>query len=336
MSAQPRMPDEATPGGPGDPRLITQALLREWTLPAPTGTKYSRGQVTVIGGARRSPGGSMLAGIAALRMGAGRLTLAVAEGVAPHVAVAVPESGVIALPESAAGSVTGDGLRPLLEREMSRADAVLVGPGLDDAEATVHLIEELVPLLPDDLPVILDAYAATALPSLDRDCARRLAGRVAVTPNDHELDFLIGDGNGDESGDESGDDNGAVNGDGNGGDNRDEAAAGDGDLPGRIATVVDRFDAVVACSGWVATRDGFWKVATGDTGLGTSGSGDVLAGAVAGLITRGAPMDQAMVWGVYSHAAAGDRLATEFGRVGYLAGELLAELPLVLAGLRGD
>lgn len=306
MTMDLEMPDEARPGTADDPRLITPALLREWLLPAPTGTKYSRGQVTVIGGARRSPGGAMLAGIAALRMGAGRLTIAVAESVAAHVAVAIPESGVIGLPEDASGTVTGEGIADLLEKEVSRADAVLVGPGLDDADATVRIIEELVPLLPDSLPLVLDAYAATALPRLDQECADRLAGRIVVTPNDHELGYLVGDDDSDE------------------------------DVPAGIRKVVERFDAVVACSGWVASEDGFWKVATGDTGLGTSGSGDVLAGAAAGLITRGAPMDQAVVWGVYSHAAAGDRLASEFGRVGYLAGELLAELPLVLAALRGD
>jgi len=318
------VPEKATPGTADDPRLITQALLREWSLPAPTGTKYSRGQVTVIGGARRSPGGAMLAGIAALRMGAGRLTISVAESIAPHVAVAIPESGVIGLPENEVGSVTGRGAAELLEKELSRADAVLIGPGLDDAEGTVRLLEELIPILPPDLPVVLDAYAASSLPSLDEDCMSRLKGRVVVTPNDHELEFLVGgEGAGDSGGD--GDETGDS-----------EQSDEEADLPAGIRKVVEKYDAVVACSGWVGSADGFWQVATGDTGLGTSGSGDVLAGAVAGLITRGAPLDQALVWGVYSHAAAGDRLASEFGRVGYLAGELLAELPLVLASLRGD
>ena len=185
----------------------------------------------------------------------------------------------------------------------------------------MRLLEELIPILPPDLPVVLDAYAATSLPSLDADCVSRLTGRVVVTPNDHELEFLVGDEGSDESAadDEADDDEGEGT-----------------DLPTGIRNAVEKYGAVVACSGWVGSADGFWQVATGDTGLGTSGSGDVLAGAVAGLITRGAPMDQAVVWGVYSHAAAGDRLASEFGRVGYLAGELLAELPLVLASLRGD
>ena len=74
----------------------------------------------------------------------------------------------------------------------------------------------------------------------------------------------------------------------------------------------------------------------GDTGLGTSGSGDVVAGAVAGLLARGAEPVQATVWAKHVHAAAGDVLAARWGRVGYLATEMLPELPLVLRSLGGD
>jgi NAD(P)H-hydrate repair Nnr-like enzyme with NAD(P)H-hydrate dehydratase domain len=69
-------------------------------------------------------------------------------------------------------------------------------------------------------------------------------------------------------------------------------------------------------------------------GLATSGSGDTLAGIVAGLLARGADALQAAVWGVYLHGAAGNRLATRIGRVGYLARELSAEVPRLLEELR--
>ena len=76
-----------------DPTPVTPNLLREWSLPDTGGSKYGRGQVLVIGGAAKTPGAAMLSATAALRVGGGRLTLAVARSVALHVAVALPESG---------------------------------------------------------------------------------------------------------------------------------------------------------------------------------------------------------------------------------------------------
>lgn len=302
-------PAEAVPGDIDEPTLITPRLLRDWSLPDPVGTKYSRGQVVVVGGARRTPGAAMLAGVAALRMGAGRLTLAVAESVAPHVAVSVPESGVHGLVEDDSGSITGAGVGELLQEDLARADAVLVGPGLDDAEGTVEILEQLIRTADDaDGPsFVLDAYGATVLPQLDRAAVDRLAGRVIVTPNETELAILV-----------------------------DAESLDAQDIPKAAREVVERYDARVACSGWILCRDGAWQVTAGDTGLGTSGSGDVLAGAVSGLVSRGATAEQALVWGAYVHAAAGDNLASKLGRIGYLAGDLLPELPLVLAALRGD
>ena len=84
--------------------LLTPHLLREWPLPAIQGSKYARGQILVIGGARPTPGAAMLSATAAMRVGGGHLTLGVAESVAVAVAVALPESGVIGLPENDAGA----------------------------------------------------------------------------------------------------------------------------------------------------------------------------------------------------------------------------------------
>ena len=123
--------DDARPDAPAE--VVTPAALRAWALPAATGSKYGRGQVVVVGGALRSPGAAMISGLAALRVGAGRLTLAVGASVATQVAVAVPESGVVPLEETDAGHVRGAGIRAA-EDDIASADAVLVGPGLDDAD----------------------------------------------------------------------------------------------------------------------------------------------------------------------------------------------------------
>jgi hydroxyethylthiazole kinase-like uncharacterized protein yjeF len=298
---------EVEGGSPGSPRLVTPTLLRSWPLPEPDGTKYSRGLALVVGGSCSTPGGAMLAGISALRMGAGRLHLATAEGVATQVAVAVPECGTTGLPQDDDGAVTGEDCGVLLEKELSRADAVLVGPGLSDAEGSARLLHEMVKVLPEGTPIVLDAFAATTLPDVPAQIARVLAGRLVLTPNSSELARLV-----------------------------DRDTLSEDDVVDAALTVARRFGAVVSCGTWIVADGDVWQVTTGDTGLGTSGSGDVVAGAAVGLLSRGAGLVQSLVWAKYVHAAAGDALAARFGRVGYLAREIPPELPLVLGTLRGD
>lgn len=279
------------------PVVVTTTLLRGWPLPAAKGSKYARGTVLVIGGAARSPGGAMLSGIAALRVGAGRLTLAVGESIAPHVAVSVMESGVVPLAETPDGHVAGDGIRDA-ERDLGGADAILVGPGLDDPAEAEGMLRALVPLVPETATVVLDAFALGVLPKVP-EFYEKLGGRIILTPNKEEAGRLLG---------------------------RDVAA-----LESDIAELAVRFDAVVTCFDIVCDTSGrSWRIGTGAAGLGTSGSGDVLAGAVAGLCARGADPAQAAVWATYLHSTAGDRLAVTVAPVGYLASELLVELPRVL------
>lgn len=299
------VPADVAGATPARPTLVTPALLRGWRLPEPSGTKYSRGMALVVGGAAGTPGAAMLAGLAALRVGAGRLSLAVARGIAPHVAVAVPESGVVPLDEEA-GSVTGIGAAEALEHEAARAHAILAGPGLDDNEGARRLVDGLAQVVPGGTPVLLDAFALGVLPETTQETRDALAGRLLLTPNRGELAHLLG---------------------------RDEID--EEQLPRAVVSAARRLGATVSCSGWVVDEGAVWRITTGDTGLGTSGSGDVLAGTILGLLARGASLPQAAVWGTHLHAAAGDSLAARVGRVGYLAGELLPELPLQMVSLGG-
>ncbi|MHC6593044.1 NAD(P)H-hydrate dehydratase [Arthrobacter sp. C152] len=291
--------------------LVTPSLLREWPLPAPGEDKYSRGSVLVVGGARATPGAAMLAGAAALRAGAGKLTLAVAESVAVQVGVALPECGALGLPETAEGSV-----KPELDRidsYLDQADTILVGPGLDDLDLAGGLLRELLTreeregARPGGPAVVLDAYALGALPGLE-DRLDPWRGRLILTPNPTEAGILLG---------------------------RDP-----GDLEADVAAIARRYDAVVSCQGLIARPPGaapeesdLWKITTGYGGLGTSGSGDVLAGAIAGIRARGTSNAQAACWGTHLHAAAADRLASRLGPLGFLARELSDELPALMLEL---
>lgn len=282
--------------------VITPALLRGWPLPEDAGSKDARGSVLVVGGARATPGAAMLAGLAALRVGAGRLTLGVAEAVATAVAVATPEAGAVGLPETDAGALDGTGVERLTS-DLERARVVVVGPGLVGAAETTALLKALLPRVGDETAVVLDAFALGVLRDV-REIVRPLAGRLVLTPNTSEGARLLGL------------------------DDEDDPAA----MARRIA---EEYDAVVTCRGSVADPEGGrWEASTGSGGLATSGSGDVLVGAVAGVLARGATPQQAACWGTHLHGAAGDRLAARVAAQGYLARELLDELPAVLTELQ--
>jgi len=214
--------------------------------------------------------------------------------------VALPEAMVTGLPPDEAGSLGTacvDDLCSLAER----ADAVLVGPGLLGREGTAALLEALLPGLPE-VPVVLDAVALGALARVPA-AAEGLRGRLVLTPNAGEVAELLGGT----------------------------------DLEGVEAAraVAERYGAAVAAHGGVAAPDGrTWADEAGGPGLGTSGSGDVLAGVVAGLLARGAEPAQAAVHGQHLHSTAGDRLSARTAPIGFLARELLDELPGALASVR--
>jgi ADP-dependent NAD(P)H-hydrate dehydratase len=319
--SESRSPSHAA-GQDAPPSQITPSLLRGWPLPSPGADKYSRGAVLVIGGARRTPGATLLAGTAALRAGAGRLTLAVPESVAVQLAVTLPEAGVIGLRESAGGSLGSEGLESLFE-DFDAADAVLIGPGLDDIDGTEALLRELLRHdaartsdRDDDggpAAIVLDAYALGCLPKLVDDLDP-WAGRLILTPNPTEAAILLG---------------------------RDADLGDEEALAAAVVEISEKYRAVVSCQGLIARPPGGdapeaaerWQITTGYGGLGTSGSGDILAGAIAGLRARGTTDAQATCWGTHLHAAAGDRLASRLGSLGFLARELADELPPLMMEL---
>ena len=252
---------------------VTPALLREWPLPEAGNSKYDRGRILVVGGAAQTPGAVQLAGLAALRVGAGHLTMAVAASAAIALAVAVPEAGVVGLPENERGSVLGNDLGAIADN-LHSADVVIVGPGLDDAEQTTTLMRRLLPNLNDHAWLVLDAYALSALPEL-ADAIEPVAGRMVLTPNGREAEILLGR----------------------------ELQNPRVDVP----KIAERYAAVVSSQGTIADQAGaVWQVSAGHDGLATSGSGDVLAGALGGLLGRHAEGAQSAVWATYAHAAAGD------------------------------
>jgi ADP-dependent NAD(P)H-hydrate dehydratase len=289
-------------------REISRALLRRWPLPSPesAGDKDDRGIVLVVGGAKGLPGAVVLAGVAALRSGAGKLQIASCESSIAEIGVTVPEALVVGLSETNEGTISAQAAGSVTDYA-NKAAATLIGPGMrHDAECN-HFVHDLLSAL-HNTTVILDAGALASLSS-DPAATHRLDGRVVLTPHAGEMAAL------------SGIDSDSVE--------KEPAAL--------ALEVAQSLDAVVALKGattHVASPTGeIYRYDGGDIGLATSGSGDTLAGVVAGLIARGASPLQATVWGVYVHGAAGNVLARTVGRVGFLARELLDEIPGVMRRL---
>lgn len=289
------------------PTLITPELLREMPLPWPDqgGDKEERGRVLVIGGGRETPGAVVLAGIAALRAGAGKLQVATVESQAALVASSLPEARVFALPETRAGKLSKAACARL-EEHLGKAQCVCVGPGLIEDESVARFVEATLSMC-RDVPVVLDAGAVACL-NARRDLLHALGGRAVVTPNADELSEIYGE----------------------------EYAAGGGAVAA-ARRAAEELRAVVVLKGretFIAAPGGETFVnRAGSVGLATSGSGDVLAGVVAGLLARGAEPAHAAAWGVHLHALAGERLARKVGPLGFLARELPAEIPPLMAEL---
>jgi ADP-dependent NAD(P)H-hydrate dehydratase len=287
------------------PTLITPEVLRGIPLPLPDegGDKEERGRVLVVGGGRETPGAVVLAGTAALRAGAGKLQVATNALSAALVASALPEARVFALPETKAGKLSKAACA-LLEKHLTEAQCLCIGPGMVEDESVASFVESLLQLC-REVPVVLDAGAIACLKGSGRELLHTLDGRAVVTPNADELEEIYGE------------------------------AAGDALATARRAAT--DFRSVVALKGretFVVAPSGEALVnRAGSVGLATSGSGDVLAGVIAGLVARGAEALRAAVWGVYLHARAGERLAERLGPLGFLARELPAEIPALMSEL---
>jgi ADP-dependent NAD(P)H-hydrate dehydratase len=287
---------------------VTPALLRRLPLPSlESGDKEDRGRVMVVGGSTEMPGAALLAGTAVLRAGAGKLKIATARRVALHVAIAMPEARVIGLPETETGGISAKAASFFLTDAMACA-GVVVGPGMIDQSAVSALTADLLREL-DGPGIVLDAAALSGLEE-KREPLRRQAGRIVITPHFGEMAGMMGL-------------------------EKEEVEA---DPLGTARRAAAQLGVVVALKGsstWIATPDGeAWVFRNGCVGLATSGSGDVLAGVIGGLLARGVDPARAAMWGVHLHGGAGRKLARARGPVGFLARELPDEIPRVMAELQ--
>jgi ADP-dependent NAD(P)H-hydrate dehydratase len=285
------------------------ALDRAWLAAHPLAAiphdadKNERGRVLIVGGSRLSPGALLLVGEAALRGGAGKVRLATLDSLALALGMAVPEAGIVALPDGANGELSAHAAKQLAE-DFRLADSVVIGPGMGDEEAAAPFLDAALAAMRAHQTLVIDAAAIGAAGGR-LEALGRARVRCILTPHAGEMAGLLGV----------------------------SKEAVEGDLGGALARALDATGQIVvlkSATTKVGSPDGgMLTYGGGGAGLATGGSGDVLTGIVAGLAACGQEPFDAAAWGIWLHGEAGARLAAERGPIGFLARELLPLIPML-------
>ncbi len=267
--------------------------------------KGTFGRVLVVAGSRGMSGAAVLCGSAALRGGAGLVRVAVPREVQPIVAVGNPCCMTVPLPEDAEGKLDLSAARDILTLARS-SDVVAIGPGLGRGAPLTALVTRLLEHLQG--PLVLDADGLNAV--VQNTAALRRSAPLILTPHPGEFGRLLNV------------DTGAVQA------NRRELAT----------TFAAEHGLVLLLKGHrTIVTDGkrLYENTTGNPGMATAGSGDVLTGLVAALLAQGLDAFAAAQLGAYLHGLAGDLAKAELGEVGMIATDLLERLPRAIAGYHG-
>jgi NAD(P)H-hydrate epimerase len=266
------------------------------------------GHVLVVAGSTGKTGAAALAALGAQRVGAGLVTVAVPSGLHDILEVKLTEAMTVPLPETGSRTIAHEALDPLLRLAEGKR-AVVIGPGLGVHPDTQRLIRDLVRRL--RIPIVLDADGLNAFagqaPALRRD-----EGDLVLTPHPGECARVLG-------------------------------LPVDRLLRDRVALIRKlaagcRLTVVLTMARTLVgdATGGVAVVPTGNPGMATGGTGDVLAGAVGGLIATGVSAPAAARAGAYVHGLAGDIAAARLGQAAMLAGDLLDALPAAIRGLGGE
>ena len=264
------------------------------------------GRVLVVGGSRGMVGAVALAANAALRGGAGLVTFAAPEAIQLAAAELCPCATSAPLDGDAGGMISPAGARQAMEIAAG-VDVLAIGPGLGVGPGPLDLVTAA---LAQDRPVVLDADGLNTLTRIE-GWPQQVRCPLVLTPHPGEFSRLTGRATGDVQSDRE---SAAV----------DAARSWPGDA-GDIVCVLKGAGTVVTDGQRVYVND------TGNPGMATGGSGDVLTGLIAALIGQGLTCFDAACLGVWAHGRAGDLAADEKGQASLIATDILEALPAALS-----
>lgn len=271
----------------------------------PGSHKGDYGHALLVAGSPGKAGAAILAARAAVRAGAGLVTVGVPEPIVQTVDLGSIESMTLGLPAGASGQIADEAVGTVLDAAEGKA-VLALGPGLGQEEETQAAIRRLV--LDCPLPVVIDADGLNAFAGHAGDLTSRRAETV-LTPHPGELGRLLGVSTAQIQED------------------RVAAARGAAEETGAIVVLKGHLSLI-------ASGTAVFVNPTGNPGMATGGSGDVLTGLIAGLIAQGLDALDATVLAVYLHGLAGDLAAGRIGEIALAAGDLIELLPAAFAALK--
>jgi NAD(P)H-hydrate epimerase len=292
--------------------VTTELLTRDWaraTLPARpvNANKGTFGRVLVAAGSSNYIGAAYLACMGALRVGAGLVTLATASSLQSILASKLTEVTYLPLPESRPGIISAEAA-DIIMRQGNQYDVFLLGCGLGQDPATVEFVSSLI--FEKELPLpVLDADALNMLPKIP-DWWQWLTDDAILTPHPGEMGRLCSLTTEEVQSDRLG-------------------------IARRFAAEWHQTIVLKGAYTVIATTDGRCRVSPfANPGLASAGTGDVLAGCIAGLVAQGlSPFDAASL-GVYLHGEAGEMIRNVLGDAGLIASDLLPALPVTIKSLK--
>jgi len=266
---------------------------------SPEAHKGSFGHLFILAGSVGKTGAACLAAEAALRTGVGLVTLGVPEGLNPIFEEKLTEAMTVPLPQTEEGSLAPEGMDRILS-ELKGKSALVLGPGISTNAGTMELVAELLPKL--KVPTLIDADGLNIL-AIDDEPLKNASAPVVLTPHPGEMSRLIG------------------------------VLARDvqADRPDAAVSLAGEYGHTVVLKGartLVALPDGTFHInPTGNAGMATAGTGDVLSGVIGSLLAQGLGTLDASMLGVYLHGHAGDIASNDRGEAGLIAGDIIESLP---------
>jgi hydroxyethylthiazole kinase-like uncharacterized protein yjeF len=274
----------------------------------PEAHKWSCGHAVAVCGSAGFTGAAALTCVSALRSGCGVVTLATPRSLNPVMEVKLTEVMTLPVDETPEASLAFKARKAILDLA-DRADAIAIGPGLSQNKDTVRLVRYLLPRL--GKPTVLDADGINSFAGHARKL-KDLGFPVIITPHAGEASRLLGV-------------------------EKDKIVSRPVDFTREVARDLGLVMVLKGAPTIIAGPDGDAFInPTGNQGLATAGSGDVLTGIIAGLLAQGVTPVRAAATGVYVHGLLGDILLEEYGYFGFTAGELADLIPEAMAEVVWD